>query len=47
MSVPTIMLKISVVDTPTEHRIVLVGKLAGPWIKGTARGMGAGSPATG
>jgi anti-anti-sigma regulatory factor len=27
------MLKISVVDTPTEHRIVLVGKLVGPWIR--------------
>jgi anti-anti-sigma regulatory factor len=27
------MLKISTLDTPTEHRIVLVGKLVGPWIR--------------
>src|ERR1700678_767647 len=27
------MLKISIVDTPAEHRIVLVGKLVGPWIR--------------
>ena len=27
------MLKISIVDTPTEHRIVLIGKLVGPWIR--------------
>ena len=26
------MLKISIIDTSTEQRIVLVGKLAGPWI---------------
>ena len=26
------MLKITSVDTPTEHKIVLVGKLVGPWI---------------
>jgi ABC-type transporter Mla MlaB component len=26
------MLKITIVDTPTEQRIVLFGKLAGPWI---------------
>ena len=27
------MLKISIIDTSTEQRIVLVGKLAGPWIR--------------
>lgn len=27
------MLKISIIDTPTEHRIVLAGKLVGPWIR--------------
>ncbi|MGC2323136.1 MAG: STAS/SEC14 domain-containing protein [Terriglobales bacterium] len=26
------MLKITIVDTPTEQRIVLFGKLAGPWL---------------
>jgi hypothetical protein len=26
------MLKITIVDTPTEQRIVLIGKLAGPWV---------------
>ena len=32
ISVPAIMLKISIVDTPAEQRIMLVGKLVGPWI---------------
>lgn len=27
------MLKITIIDTPTEERIVLAGKLLGPWIK--------------
>jgi len=27
------MLKITIIDTPTEHRIALVGKLVGPWIR--------------
>ncbi len=27
------MLKISIVDTPTENRIILAGKLVGPWIE--------------
>jgi len=27
-----LMLKITIADTPTEHRMILVGKLVGPWI---------------